>query len=471
MPTKWASAMKRKSYPGVTSYDVEIASQLKAGEISRYLMALAAVRRGLDVQFETYIADHDSNSFRGSAPNYNGRYLRITDSKKTVFFDGTRGHETFAESNNIAADKEASKNAFIEHHVSTPQSCIWTGDNPETVKEFFKNSEVDTFVIKPTAGSLGEGVIQAVSADQILAELQNLRGRWIIEEYIQGSEMRVYVVGGQVVSAFYKKPPSVVGDGIGTFRDLIRKSNDEVRRSALPWDLIDEKAAEFYLNSIGRSLDDKPRYLETCNVGDKVFSAGAQRASIDRVPDHVRTECIKAVRATGIPNGGVDVIACSKPGKAYVLEVNPRANILHHTFPKQGKGHGLAVPDAILSHYFPKSQPVEAYSKFPLNFTSIQHAMSSGFVTSVAPIRPGKDWIRKRVTVECTCERAEKIIGMLKLMCIFVHWWHREEGNNIIDAFFLPRGLVGYRKTMMAHNVPVVSAEVDQQILAPSVVK
>lgn len=458
--------MSKNRYPDMADLDVEIASQLRVGELSRYLMALAALRRGLTVRFHTYIADHPSKSFNGQAPNYNARYFSISSADKTVYFDGTQGEGSTAEENNLAAEKSDAKKLFNEIGLLTPAFCEWRGHNKAEIDLFLKETVTNSFVVKPVTGSLGKGVVQKVNREQIERELPNLKGRWLIEEMIEGREFRVFVVDGQAVASLEKMPPQVVGDGRSTYRQLIEAHNQKVQSSAVPFDCVDMDDAAFYLETNAKSLDDIPRFLEPSPVGSAVFVRGAlTKCANQTVAKSVKAAAARAVTEIGLPNAGVDVIQCKTTGKPFVLEVNPRANIRHHSFPIVGQGQGLSVPHAILKYYFPETKPQKNLEYFPLNFPEVQKALSAGYLSSVEPMHPERNWVVRHVQSGCSISDFERIFQQLRAVCIFVNWWKRSDGDNRAVAYFLPRGLIGFKKTSIANNLPVISVEVDRQIL------
>lgn len=453
-------------YEDITQQDLLTAQQLDRGEQSRYLIALAAVRRGLTVSFETFIGDQ-SKSFLGTAPNFTGRYLSVSDGKRTVFFDGTRGQDSHTKENNLAVKKYDAKKIFSAKGIRTPESIILEENQAELIERFLSESISTHFVLKPEAGSLGKGVVVGISREDLLSECGKRKGTWIIEEMIEGSEYRVYVCKNKAVAAFQRHAPQVVGDGISSVKALIERKNDSTSRGGTSYNLIDSNQCDIYLRSNGRSLNYKPRFLEAVLLSEKNFSSGREATdATETVPEVVKEEAIRAVSAVGLPNAGVDVLYCKERKLPYVLEVNPRANIQYHTFPSRGRGRGLSVPDSILNVYFPKRREAERFPNFPVDFMGITDALSSGLFRRVELVSPKADWICKAVKLPCSKNEALKIVEMLKLVCIFVNWHHRANGDNRIDAFFLKRGYKGFQETVRSNSISVVSKEVDRQLLA-----
>lgn len=453
-------------FEGISQQDLLTAQQLGRGDLSRYLIALAAVRRGYTVCFETFVSS-ETKSFFGSKPNYTGRYLSVSDGRRTVYFDGTRGQGSFAQSNNVATNKDESGRIFHAKGVRTPRSVVVLPSEINKLSNFLRDSVAERFIMKPSAGSLGQGVEINLTQSDVFDKLIGKTGKWIIQEMIRGEEYRVYVSDKRVIATYQKHVPQVVGDGTTSVKRLIEKKNDSIAGGAVTYNLIDTDQCEIHLRSTGKSLEYKPRFLETVLLSERNFSSGGEITDVtETVPKVVKEEAIKSVSVVGLPNAGVDVLYCKDEKLPYVLEVNPRANIHNHTFPSRGRGQGLSVPDSILDIYFPKRREAARAPNFPVDFVGITDALSSGLFRRVELVSPKDDWICKTVKLPCSKDEALKIVEMLKLVCIFVNWYHRANGDNRIDAFFLKRGYKGFLETARSHSISVVSKEVDQQLMA-----
>lgn len=441
------------------------AAAVQGEALCSYLIGLAAVQRGLDVNYETYLGDSSKSFFR-SRPDFTGSYLRISDGKRAFFFDRSRGEKSFAIDNNAAASKSLTKAMFYKKGVSTPSGRDFSKKSVGSALKFFEKSMQSKFIMKPVSGSLGKGVRLGLSADQVIERLKSSEKSWIVEEMIVGPEYRVFVVDKIAVATFERIAPSVIGDGILTIQQLIDARNSSMSKNPHSRkSTVDPFGAMQFLAASGRKLEDKLKYLEQAALDARKFAPGRDIKDVtDTVPSVVIAEAVKALNATGLPNGGVDVLYDSDRNCPYVLEVNPRAHIGGHSFPTMGDGQGLAVPHAILDHYFPASKANVRHNNFALDFTAIQTALASCAVERVSPIAPKDDWIQRFVPLTCTRDEAQHIVDMLRLVTIHVNWWRRSDGDNRIDAYFLRPGLEGFRKTVKGSRTAVVSSEVDRMI-------
>ncbi|WP_420395798.1 hypothetical protein [Nioella sp.] len=457
--------MAAKSFLGITQQDLLTAQELGRGDLSRYLIALAAVRKGFTVGFETFVSS-ESKSFFGTAPNYNGRYLSVSDGKRTVYFDGSRGQDTLAQVNNLAAKKDESGIIFNAKGVRTPKSIVIFASELEKIKAFLKASRSERFILKPASGSLGQGVEINLLPSDVLEIVTKKRNKWILQEMIHGPEYRIYVSNKKAIASFKKLVPSVTGDGRKSIRELVKNKNEDIALGGIPKNQINLEQSEIFLRSTGRSLEYKPRFLEVVELSDKNFVPGFDTEDVtNTISEELKSEAIKATIAIGIPNAGVDVLLCTERNLAYVLEVNPRANIQLHTFPSLGNGQGLKVPESILDYYFRTESKKAVYPNFPIDFCEVKKALGTGLFRRVEIISPKPEWILRQIHLENSIDSAMKVEKMLKMVCIFVNWYKRCEGDNKFDVYFLDRGYRSFIRSSRKHTVPIISKEVDKQVL------
>ena len=191
---------------------------------SSYLIGLAAVRRGLNVSYETYLGDASKSFFR-IRPDFTGAYLRIGDGERTYFFDRSRGEKSFAVASNASYFKGHSKKIFQSKGVSTPQGREFSAKSIGAAQKFLEKTAQSKFIVKPASGSLGKGVVLGLSAEEAIKLISDSNMPMIVEEMIVGPEYRVYVVGETAVGTFERIAPKVVGDGMRTVQQLIDARN------------------------------------------------------------------------------------------------------------------------------------------------------------------------------------------------------------------------------------------------------
>src|SRR5699024_6045996 len=96
----------------------------------------------------------------------------------------------------------------------------------------YSNNLTYPLVVKPTDGSSGRGVITNIENQDALKEaVQFVRTTLgheniLVQEHVQGKEVRIYVLNKRVIAATNRMPANVIGDGRSTILKLIEKKNE-----------------------------------------------------------------------------------------------------------------------------------------------------------------------------------------------------------------------------------------------------
>jgi len=444
---------------------VKGAMEASGTPLCAYLVALAAYQRGLDVSFETFLGNE--RDYLGSNPNFRGHYLKISDGRRTHYFDKSRGDRSKAIQVRAAGSKEITKKLADYQGVSTPRGAEFRTFDKARLSKFLASSDARQFVVKPTDGSLGEGVFAGLSKDEVHEVAAGQRRSFIVEEFILGKEYRVFVVGDRIAAAYLRHQSRVVGDGLSTIEALIdRKNASRDKNPRARTSPIDKIKAAGWLERQGRSIFDIPKAFEPITISlVKNISNGGDGEDVTQVlPDAVQQAAIGACAAVSLPTGGVDIIEDEISGCAYVLEVNARAHLGTHSFPTFGPGAGNAVADAILDYYFPSSKQNERFPELVLDFGAVKSALVSASFRSVSYIKIEKGWIHRRIPLEMSNDDADRILQQLQLVCIHVEKFSYSDSSHVINAFFLANGFAGLLKTRARNQRPVISKLVDRII-------
>lgn len=168
----------------------------------------------------------------------------------------------------------------------------------------------------------------------------------LIKEQVAGDNYRLLYLDGELIDAFVRRPPTVMGDGRSTLARLVADANvDRLRHKAgrsqvlLTVDLDMRRT----LAGQGFSMDSMPGagqsvVLKTVvneNCGDD-NSTATHLLCPSIVADGART-----ARALGVRLGGVDMI-CTDPAMplaesgGVILEVNAPPNFYYHYHKKDG---------------------------------------------------------------------------------------------------------------------------------------
>ena len=197
-------------------------------------------------------------------------------------------------------------------------------------------------VCKPVRGSHGVGVaIGLTSAAELRAHCaEHPAPAWILEDLVEGGDLRLQALRGRLVAACVRSPARVEGDGAATLAELMARRDEAVqalnpRNRCLP-------DADTARALAGRPLTDVPARGEVVAV-KTVANLSAGGAVVD-VTDDLHPTWARWVEALAaaldLPFFAMDAItpdpaADPLAAGAAVLEANARPEWLHHTFSEQ----------------------------------------------------------------------------------------------------------------------------------------
>jgi GNAT-family acetyltransferase (TIGR03103 family) len=234
-------------------------------------------------------------------------------------------------------DKRLTRRLVSEAGITVPPARLATFDDDDYA--FLR--EVGEVVVKPTRGEQGKGITVGVTAengpDELAVALARARQQYpevLIEQRVQGDDLRLVVIDGRVVAAALRVPPEVIGTGEHSVRDLIaaesrRRSAATGGESRIPQDDLTEST----VRDAGWMLDDvlpegtRLRVRRTANLH--------QGATIHDVTAQVNQELcrvgVAAAAAIGIPVTGIDLLVPDITGDDYAfIEANERPGLANH---------------------------------------------------------------------------------------------------------------------------------------------
>lgn len=248
----------------------------------------------------------------------------------------------------IAKDKQLTRQMLQTVGVPTPQGCVVC--SAEEAWEAAQEIGLPV-VVKPLDGNFGRGVATNLTTrEQVLKayELAKAEGSGVVvEQYAEGSDFRLLVVGDRLVAAARREPAQVIGDGVHTVRELVEIENRNPLRSdghATPLSLLPLDAlSREVLADQGYTVDSVPpagvRVLIRRNAN--LSSGGTATDVTDLVHPEVAARAVEAAKAVGLDICGIDVIArdISQPLEVQggvVVEVNAGPGLRMHLHPSAG---------------------------------------------------------------------------------------------------------------------------------------
>lgn len=293
-----------------------------------------------------------------------GRMLEFTQGDQQVVFH-INAPRIPMDVMKLGADKVFLKTLFKDNGIPTPEGKAFT--QFEAAYRYFA-SRTRPQVVKPTNGFGSRGVsVHITTPEQFQAAWQKATqiGKTVlVEDMIQGEELRVYFIGGDYVAASARVAAFVVGDGERSIAALIDEKNKQrAQNPATAKALINETPA---LDRAGRHRDEVPKAGEWVVLGDNHMAAqGAEYIALDHaLPGAVIKACQKAASLMPSSVCGVDLFVenLAQPERYWITEINastPAISGLFH-FPRYGQATEVAprLLDHAFTHLAQSTQPM-----------------------------------------------------------------------------------------------------------------
>jgi GNAT-family acetyltransferase (TIGR03103 family) len=277
-----------------------------------------AYRRGIEVQVD----DAAAGLFTLS---HAGRRVRCRESLSDL---------TSAVAMTLCQDKSLTHKVLRAAGLSLPaQQLAGSADDNEDFLQQHRR-----IVVKPLDGEQGNGVaVDLSSLDQVQEAIEHalqFDSRVLLESFHEGADLRIVVIGFEVVAAAIRRPAQVTGDGQHSVGALIeaqsrRRQAATSGESRIPLDhetLRAVQAAGFDYDSIlpaGQVL----AVRKTANL----HTGGHLEDVTDILHPTLAQAAIQAARVLDIPMVGLDLLvpAANRPDYVFI-EANERAGLANH---------------------------------------------------------------------------------------------------------------------------------------------
>ena len=193
-------------------------------------------------------------------------------------------------------------------------------------------------VVKPAQGEQGAGICVDLSDPAELQEAvlraRNVCETVLLEEYIEGEDLRVIVIKNEVVAAAIRRPAKVIGNGRLSIRELIEKQSRR-RQSAtggesrIPLDAETRRCVE----TAGYDMDSVLESGIALNVRKtaNLHTGGTIHDVTDRLHPTLVKVCLEAAQAINIPLVGLDLMIGDVEKSEYcIIEANERPGLANH---------------------------------------------------------------------------------------------------------------------------------------------
>ncbi|CAN5225576.1 N-acetylglutaminylglutamine synthetase [soil metagenome] len=260
--------------------------------------------------------------------------LQLSHGGRTIVTRESLSELTSAVAASRCDDKRATRRILSEAGLRVARGQA-AGD-PESDAAFL--SEVGDLVVKPTRGEQGNGITVGVTDGESLRQAVELARSFcpdvLLEERVEGEDLRIIVIDHEVVAAAVRRPATVIGTGLHSVADLIRKQSR--RREAatggeasIPMDEVTRETVE--AESWG--LDDVLAEGEALPVRRtaNLHTGGTIHDVTTDLHPALAEAAATASRALDIPVVGLDLMVPGVEGATYVLiEANERPGLANH---------------------------------------------------------------------------------------------------------------------------------------------
>lgn len=252
-------------------------------------------------------------------------------------------------------------------------------------------------VVKPILGTKGRGISVGLTDEHdfraAFAEAQRFNKRVIVEETVQGIDLRTVVIGGRARAAVLRVPANVVGDGVHTIAELVDAKNLERQRNRYMarYPLRLTNNSKRVLRAKGLDVDSRPA------AGTRVFLTLAANVSTGgetiNVLDELHPEIVALAERAALCLSrelyvGVDVLLERldrgiAEQKCVICEINSNAGPNVSRYPTFGPP--FDTPSAVFNRVFASVEP------------ALGERDASFAVTGVDDVDGFQSWLRKQL--------------------------------------------------------------------------
>ncbi len=296
-----------------------------------------ALRRGIDVQVDDPVTGLCTLS-------HGGRRIRCRESLSDL---------TSAVSMTLCQDKQLTHQCLQRIGLSLPAQQL-AGSADDNAAFLAEHGRI---VVKPVDGEQGQGVAVDLrnpeQVEQAIAAARQFDSRVLLESFHEGQDLRILVIGFEVVAAAVRHPAEVIGDGRHRIGELIetqsrRRQAATHGESRIP---LDEETRRT-LADAGYDYDsvlpagERLAVRRTANL----HTGGSLEDVTATLHPNLAASAVRAARALDIPVVGLDLLVKAADQPDYVfIEANERAGLANH--------EPQPTAERFIDLLFPLSQP------------------------------------------------------------------------------------------------------------------
>ncbi len=263
-----------------------------------------------------------------------GGFFKLTLGGRSITCRESLSELTSAIAMSRCDDKAVTRRVMEAEGLRVPEQI--TADNPQLVEDFLNLHH--RVVVKPARGEQGRGIkvglTDLAEVNQAITEAASYCDKVLLEECVEGEDLRVIVIDYQVIAAAVRRPPYVVGNGKDSVEQLVetlsqRRSAATHGESTIPVDAETERCARL----AGFGLQDilpagtriKVRSTANLHTGGTIHDVTPQLHPV------LASAAKRAARCLHIPVVGLDFLVPNVHGPDYVIiEANERPGLANH---------------------------------------------------------------------------------------------------------------------------------------------
>ena len=248
----------------------------------------------------------------------------------------------------LCDQKHLTKELFCKLDIPTLESTLFS--DPYELKTLDLFDGKTEYVCKPIIGTNGQGVVLNIKSledvEKYYSENKMYGAKFMLEEMHYGYDLRIQVIGGDIIAACMRIPGRVIGDGVHTLQELIDVRKKEIK--------LQNPANDLYIDAQSLALIREQGYEMSSVISEDAvvvlkkisnMAQGGHAIDVTGAIDPVFSDWVaKITHELGTGYFALDVMCSAHDshvsGNAVALELNIRAEWMHHTF-SEGRTHNL----------------------------------------------------------------------------------------------------------------------------------
>ena len=292
-----------------------------------------------------------------------GRLLQLGHGCHQQRMNGTETTRTSVVGNGLAANKDYARRVLRAVGLPVPMYERVSRERDAVAAAKRIGFPV---VVKPNNRNMGIGVgVGMRTSREVREAFRRARESGpsvLVEELVAGADYRMLVIDGKLRAAAKRGPAHVVGDGVHTIEDLVRRANMDPRRGAgqrSSWTRLElDDESDRLLRELDYGRDSIAGDGEVVSLR-RVANTSAGGTAVD-VTDEVHPEnreiAERAATVIGLDIAGVDLLVpdITQPMRAQggvICEINSRPGVRKHLWPAEGRPRDVIGP--IVDMLFP----------------------------------------------------------------------------------------------------------------------